>query len=76
VISIATVKRDFAKLFSVKREINVKFAVNRDFQYVFVIFDNRYDVINDIARFSVTFGQPSFVYFDQNSGSASTRCPK
>ena len=75
-ISIATVKRDFAKLSSVKREINVKFAVNRDFQYVFVIFDNRYDVTNDIAWFSVTFGQPSFVYFDQNGGSASTRCPK
>ena len=75
-ISIATVKRDFAKLFSVKREIHVKFAVNRDFQYVFVIFDNRYDVINDITWFSVTFRQPSFVYFDQNGGSASTRCPK
>ena len=40
-------KRDFAKLFSVKRELN---AVNCDFHYVFVyIFDNRYYVINDIA---------------------------
>ena len=30
------VKRDFAKLFSVKREINVEFAVNRNFHCVFV----------------------------------------
>ena len=35
-ISIVAVKRDFAKLFSVKQEINVKFAMNRDFHYVFV----------------------------------------
>ena len=33
-ISIEAVERDFAKLFSVKREINVEFAVNRDFHYV------------------------------------------
>ena len=48
-ISIVAVKRDFAKLFSVKREINDLCAVNRDFHYVFVIFDNRYYVINDIT---------------------------
>ena len=30
-ISILAVKRDFAKLLSMKREINVYFAVNRDF---------------------------------------------
>ena len=41
-ISIVAVKRDFGKLFSVKQEIDVKFAVNRDFHIVFVIFDNRY----------------------------------
>ena len=35
-ISIVAVKRDFAKLFSVRREINVQFALNRDFYYVFV----------------------------------------
>ena len=34
---MVAVRRDFAKLFSVKREINVKFSVNRDFPYVFVI---------------------------------------
>ena len=53
-------RRDFAKLISVKREINVKFAVNRDFHFVFVVFDKRYFVINDTTWFSVTFGQPSF----------------
>ena len=36
-ISIVTVRRAFAKLFSVKREINVWIAVNRDFS-VFVNF--------------------------------------
>ena len=44
-ISIAAVKRDFAKLISVKREVNVKFAANRDFHYVFVIFDNGFCAI-------------------------------
>ena len=48
-ISIVAEKRDFAKLFSVKREINGYFAVNRDFHDVFVIFDKRYYVINDVA---------------------------
>ena len=33
--SIVAVKRDFVKLFSVKWEINIYFAVNRDFHYVF-----------------------------------------
>ena len=65
-ISIVAVKCDFATLFS----------VNRNFHYVFVIFDNRHHVINDRDRDrtvdpccddvvglvfgSLTFGQPAF----------------
>ena len=48
-ISIVPMRCDFAKLFLVKWEINVSFLVNHYFHYVFVIFDNLYYIINDIA---------------------------
>ena len=62
-------------IFRETRNKCLKSAVNRDFHYVFVVLDNHYYAINDIACrdrrlipvattwlvwFLVTFGQPSF----------------
>ena len=68
-ISIAAVKRDFAKLFSVKREINVLIRREPRFFIMSLLFTLRdRDVVGDpcyaattwLVWFSVAFSQPSF----------------
>ena len=51
VIFKVAVKRNVLKLFSLKRQMNVKFAVNRDFKYVIDIFNTRSPVLEPILFF-------------------------